>query len=72
MITNNKYRDFKTEAAGNEFEEMSFDGKHEFPSNIFSELDMNTLGSVREHYPFIVLVVSDNMELCKGMICEDK
>ena len=71
MITNNKYRDFKTKI-GDEFKEMGFDGhEHEFPSNIFNELDMNTLGSVWGHYSFIVPMVID-MELCKGMICEDK
>ena len=38
MLANNKYIDFKT-GIGDEFEEMNFHGhKHEFPSNILSEL----------------------------------
>lgn len=72
IIANNKYKDFKIET-DDKFEEMDSEGhEHEFSSNILSELIMNTLDSVREHYPFIVLMVSDNIELCKGMICKDK
>ena len=74
MLDNNKYRDFKTET-DDEFEEMSLNGhEHEFPSNTFSELDMNALYSVWKHdNPLIVSVVSDNiLKLYKKMICEDK
>ncbi|TYJ97998.1 uncharacterized protein E5676_scaffold487G00210 [Cucumis melo var. makuwa] len=72
MVANNEYREFRTET-DDEFEEMHFNGReYEVPSNTFIELDMNAVDSIQEHDPIIVLMVTDNTKLYKGMICENK
>ena len=72
MVANIEYRDFRTET-DDEFQEMDFDGReYEVPSNTFTELDMNVVDNIREHDPIIVSMLTTNIKLYKGMICENK
>lgn len=72
MVANNEYRDFRIKT-DDEFEEMDFSGRgYEFSSNIFTELDTNAVDIVWEYDLAIVLLMTDNTKLYKGIIFKDK